>query len=142
MVIRSMSHGDLLLPDAPAEFAVSELDGAERLSGRLFLKEVRHMTQEPGGAVPHRRWGRGVMVTERLDRRSAVAGRRNDLRGHWRGTVDMVIWSRRVRCTRDNALRNDFCLLSQPHRFFDHDIFDTLEFLLLRKGQTLGQVIL
>lgn len=57
-----MSHGDLLLPDAPAEFAVSELDGAERLPGRLFLKEVRHMTQEPGGAVPHRRWDGRTMV--------------------------------------------------------------------------------
>lgn len=55
VVIRPVSHGDLLLPDAPAEFAVGGLDGAERLPGRLFLKEVCHMVQEPGGAGPHRR---------------------------------------------------------------------------------------
>ena len=63
MVIRPMAHGDLLLPDAPAEFMVSELDGAERLPERLVLKEVRHMAQEPGGAGPHRRWDQSVMVT-------------------------------------------------------------------------------
>ena len=96
VVIRPMSHGDFLLPDAPAELAVSELDGAKCLPGRLFPEKVRHMAQEPGGAGPHRRWGRGVMVTGRQDRRSIADGRRNNLRGHRRGVVDVVACSQGV----------------------------------------------
>ena len=71
------------------------------------------------------------MVIGRLDRRSAADGRRNKLSGHRCGMVDTVVWPRRVCCIRGRDLRNGSHLFSQPHRFFDHDFFDALEFLLL-----------
>lgn len=52
MVVRLVPHGDLLLPDLPAQHAVHEADPAHRRRS-LVLKDPTHMTQETGGGTYH-----------------------------------------------------------------------------------------
>ena len=51
MVIRLVAHGDLLIPDALAQFAVCELDRGNGAAGRLLLEDPAYPKQ--GGKAIH-----------------------------------------------------------------------------------------